>query len=201
MYEIKTLGDQVLYVAENANDVRTAVVEAVSKDAYLRDAYLRDAYLRGANLRGANLRGADLGGADLGGAYLRDAYLEGAYLRGANLRGADLRGADLGGGVIWTQVAEKLATSLQAMNDSGRHWVKGTLQTTLPDGTTAYCSVGSIQANVEDETIRTLSLWLLESVAGGSIERFNDYAETTWEDVQLVFSVAIKHANRFAASS
>ena len=170
MYEIKTLGGQVLYVAENANDVRASVVEAVSKGAGLG----------GANLRDADLGGADLRGADLRGANLRDAYLEGA---------------------IWTQVAEKLAASLQAMNDSGRHWIKGTLQTTLPDGSTAYCSVGSIQANVEDGTVRALSLWLLESVAGGSIERFNDYTGTTWEDVQLVFSVAIRHANRFAASS
>lgn len=107
----------VLYRSETAPDVRSAVVEAVSKaadlvgadlgGANLGGAYLGGAYLGGANLEGANLVGANLVGADLGGAYLRGAYLGYAYLGGAdlgyaNLREADLvgaylRGADLGG--------------------------------------------------------------------------------------------------------
>jgi len=63
------LNDTVLYTAENAQDVRAAVVEAVSRGADLGGADLRRAYLGGANLGGADLRGAYLGGADLGGAY------------------------------------------------------------------------------------------------------------------------------------
>jgi hypothetical protein len=37
-------------------------------------------------------------------------------------------------------------------------------------------------------------------VTAGSIEQFNDHPDTTWEDVKLVFAVAIKHAKRLAAS-
>jgi hypothetical protein len=84
--------DRVLYTAENAQDVRAALVEAVREGAYLRGADLQGADLRGADLRGAYLRGADLRGADLQGADLRGAYLRGADLRGAYLRGAYLRG-------------------------------------------------------------------------------------------------------------
>jgi hypothetical protein len=108
MIEIKhRWSGKVLYTAENAQDVRAAVLEAVKQGAYLqgadlRGAYLQGAYLRGADLRGADLqgaylRGADLRGADLRGAYLRGADLQGAYLRGADLQGAYLRGADLRG--------------------------------------------------------------------------------------------------------
>ncbi|OBG32377.1 pentapeptide repeat-containing protein [Mycolicibacter heraklionensis] len=105
MIEIKTIAGKVLYTADSASDVRTALVEAVKADAYLRGAdlggaYLGGAYLRGAYLRGAYLRGADLRGAYLGGAYLGGAYLRGAYLRGAYLGGADLRGAYLGGAYL-----------------------------------------------------------------------------------------------------
>ena len=122
---IKSIGGAGLYVAQNAADVRAALVEAVSKGADLGEAYLRgadlggaylrgaalggaylrgadlgEAYLRGADLGGADLRGADLGGADLGGADLGGAYLGGAYLGGADLGGADLGGADLGGAYL-----------------------------------------------------------------------------------------------------
>ena len=69
---------KVLYAAEDAVNVRAALVKAVRVDV---------------DLRGADLRGAYLGGAYLGGAYLRGADLRGADLRGAYLRGADLRGA------------------------------------------------------------------------------------------------------------
>ena len=69
MIEIKSRWDgSVLYTAENAQDVRRALEEAVKGGANLGDANLRGAYLRGANLGGANLGGAYLGGANLGGA-------------------------------------------------------------------------------------------------------------------------------------
>ncbi len=70
---------KVLYTAENAQDVRQAVEEAVKRDANLRGANLRDA-----NLRDANLRGAYLGDANLGDAYLGDANLGDANLGDAN---------------------------------------------------------------------------------------------------------------------
>ena len=121
------------------------------------------------------------------GAYLRGAYLEGAYLERANLERE-----------VWTKVASALKTSLQAMNDGGHHWVKGSLTKNLEDGSMAYCSVGSVQAH-SDGTVRVVAIWLLSSVCGGSIENFNDFKGTTWEDVKAVFGVAIKHAERFAA--
>ena len=73
--DIKTVTGRVLYTAEDARDVRSAVVEAASRGAGLRGAYLRDAYLRGADLRDADLRGADLRGADLRGAKGINPYL------------------------------------------------------------------------------------------------------------------------------
>jgi hypothetical protein len=86
------------------------------------------------------------------------------------------------------------------MNDGGRHWIKGSLSRTIEDGSQAYCSVGSINAKCEDGTVRALALWILGSVAGGSIEAFNDHESTTWDDIQLVFGVAIKHAERFTTT-
>jgi uncharacterized protein YjbI with pentapeptide repeats len=93
--------DNVLYACD-ADNLKAAVIKAVSSGANLRGADLRGADLRGADLYGADLRGADLYGADLRGADLygadlRGADLYGADLRGANLRGANLRGADLRG--------------------------------------------------------------------------------------------------------
>ena len=62
MIEIKhKINGKVLYTAENANDVRGAVEEAVKAKANLRSADLRSA-----NLGSADLRSADLGYADLG---------------------------------------------------------------------------------------------------------------------------------------
>ena len=86
--------EDVLYTCD-AENLKDAVIEAVSKDADLRDADLGGANLNGANLNGAYLRGADLRDADLGGADLRGADLNGADLHGADLGGANLRGADL----------------------------------------------------------------------------------------------------------
>ena len=98
MIEIKSRWDgRILYTAENAQDVRAAVREAVASRADLSRAYLRGAYLRSANLSDANLSGANLRSADLSGAYLRSANLSGANLSRANLSGANLSGADLSG--------------------------------------------------------------------------------------------------------
>jgi hypothetical protein len=88
------------------------------------------------------------------------------------------------------------------MNDSGRHWIKGAARRALDDGSMAYCSIGSVHAQeTQDGTVRALALWLLGSVCAGDIAAFNDAADTTWEDVQAVFRVAVKHAERFAASA
>jgi hypothetical protein len=96
MIEIKhRWNGKVLYTAENAQDVREALVEAAKEGADLQGAYLR-----GADLQGADLQGADLQGADLQGAYLRGADLQGADLQGADLQGADLQGADLQGAYL-----------------------------------------------------------------------------------------------------
>ncbi len=223
--EIKSVDGKVLYVAKNAKDVRDALGKAVFHGAYLymanlgganlsgADLYMANlggANLSGADLGGANLRGANLGGANLGGAYLYMANLCGADLGGANLREADLGGANLSGADLrgadlrkadWTKVAQVLRLSLAAMNDSGRHWIKGELSRSLNDGTTAYCSIGSIEATSEDATIRAIALWLLDSVCAGGVATFNDYGNTTWEDIQAVFAIAIKHAERFASGA
>jgi hypothetical protein len=189
--EIKSIGGTVLYVAQDANDVRSAVEEAVAKRA---------------NLVGANLRGAYLGGANLRGAYLDGANLRGAYLRGANLRGAYLGGANLDGanldGELWSEVAVLLRTAITSMNDSGRHWIQGTERKELEDGSIAFCSIGSVYAQTSQAgTTRAIAIWLLNSVAAGSIVDFNDHKSTTWEDVKAVFAVAIKHAERFASKA
>jgi hypothetical protein len=165
--------------------------------AYLVRANLDGAYLAGANLAGANLDGANLAGANLARANLDGAYLDGAYLAGANLDGANLTGAYLDG-AMWGHVADKLEVALQAMNDGGKHWIKGSLTGKLDDGSLTYCSIGSIDAH-SDGTVRALALWLLGSVCGGDIVAFNDYPATSWEDVQQVFSVAVMHARRLAA--
>jgi len=74
--------NMVLYECE-AENIRVAVVKAVSTGANLTSAYLRGADFTGANLTGADLRGADLRGADFTGADFRGAYLRGADFTGA----------------------------------------------------------------------------------------------------------------------
>ncbi|HTU15670.1 MAG TPA: pentapeptide repeat-containing protein [Solirubrobacterales bacterium] len=92
MIQIKSWRDgKVLYTAETANDVKTALEEAVKARADLGYANLRYADLRYADLRSANLGSANLGSADL-----RSADLRSADLRYADLRYADLRSANLG---------------------------------------------------------------------------------------------------------
>ena len=68
--------ENVLYTCD-AENLSSAVIEAVGEKA--------------------DLSGADLSGADLRGAYLSGAYLCGTDLRGAYLSGAYLCGADLSG--------------------------------------------------------------------------------------------------------
>src|SRR5690348_4327244 len=85
----------VLYSSATANDIATAVAEAVKSRAYLSGAYLSGANLSGADLSGAYLSRAYLSGAYLSGAYLSRADLSGAYLSGADLSGAYLSGAYL----------------------------------------------------------------------------------------------------------
>ncbi len=80
----------IIYTAQSATTMATAVIEAVAAKVQLVDAYLEGLKAP----YGAYLRGADLRGADLRGAYLRGAYLRGADLSGADLSGAYLRGAD-----------------------------------------------------------------------------------------------------------
>jgi uncharacterized protein YjbI with pentapeptide repeats len=194
MIEIKSISGTTLYVAKDAKTARAALEAAVADGAYLTRANLVGANLAGANLVGANLAGANLVGANLAGANLDGANLAGANLVGANLAGANLDGA------IWVGVANILRTAIVSMNDSGRHWIQGTERELLEDGSTAYCSIGSVNAQATaPATARTIAIWLLNSVAAGSIVDFNDASSTTWEDVQAVFAVAIKHADRFAA--
>jgi uncharacterized protein YjbI with pentapeptide repeats len=68
---------KVLYTAEGASDVCSALGEAVKSRADLSGADLYGADLYGANLYGANLSGADLSGANLSGANLSGANLFG----------------------------------------------------------------------------------------------------------------------------
>ena len=124
--------------------------------------------------------------------------VEKAVANGANLNGANLGGANLGGGT-WQKIATVLADSLQAMNDGGKHWIKGALHEYLEDGSDAYCSIGSIESRSDDGTIITLAKWLLSSVCAGRIDSMNDHADTTWEDIQLFFKAAIRNAERLAS--
>jgi hypothetical protein len=112
MINICDIYGRVLYVAQNATDMREAVQEAVQARINLEDADLAGTNLEGADLYGANLAGADLAGANLADARLvhanladarlvhanlADANLARANLAGANLAGANLAGADLEG--------------------------------------------------------------------------------------------------------
>jgi hypothetical protein len=96
--EIKRWTDgKVLYVAENASDVRAALEEAVAAGAELQGAELQGAKLACAKLQGAKLACAKLQGAELQGAKLQYAELQGAELQYAKLQGAKLQGAKLQG--------------------------------------------------------------------------------------------------------
>ena len=106
MIEIKSVGGRVLYTAKDAQDVRSALGEAVKSGANLSGAELSRANLSGAELYGANLyranlSRANLSRANLSGANLSGANLSGANLSRANLSGADLYGADLSGANLY----------------------------------------------------------------------------------------------------
>jgi hypothetical protein len=90
MIQIYDFKDRVLYVAQDATDMREAVQLAVQTRIDLAGANLA-----GANLEGADLEGADLARADFAGADLAGADLEGADLYGANFTGAKLAHANL----------------------------------------------------------------------------------------------------------
>jgi len=94
--EIRHINGKVLYTAQDAADVRSALEAAVKSRAYLVGAYLVGANLADANLVGANLAGADLAGANLAGANLAGANLAGADLADARLAGARLAGVATG---------------------------------------------------------------------------------------------------------
>jgi uncharacterized protein YjbI with pentapeptide repeats len=94
--EIKRWTDgKVLYVAENASDIRTALEEAVAEGAKLQGAKLQGAELQYAELQYAKLQYAKLQGAKLQYAKLQGAKLQGAKLQYAKLQGAKLQGAEL----------------------------------------------------------------------------------------------------------
>ena len=97
MIEIKSISGQVLYTAQNAKDVRSAVIEAVAAKANLRSADLQSADLRSANLQSANLRSANLQSANLRWADLRSVDLRSADLQWADLRWANLQSAENAG--------------------------------------------------------------------------------------------------------
>ncbi len=92
--EIKSRwNSEVLYVAQTASDVRTALQEAVKSGANLSGANLSSANLSDANLSSANLSSANLSSANLSSANLSSANLSDANLSSANLSGANLRSA------------------------------------------------------------------------------------------------------------
>ena len=80
MIEIRHLNGTVLYTAQYATNIRSAVEDAVRARAYLTGAYLARA-----NLADANLAGADLAGAYLAGAATGSLLNYGWYLHGGSL--------------------------------------------------------------------------------------------------------------------
>jgi hypothetical protein len=118
MIEIKhRFNGSVLYTAESAQDVRTALEEAVKSGANLSGANLSGAYLSGANLSDANLRDANLRGANLRDANLRDANLSDAYLSDANLRDANLSDANQWDHPFWRIRQDLFSILDQAPNE------------------------------------------------------------------------------------
>jgi hypothetical protein len=91
---IEKIDGSDLYVSKTDN-VKDAVLEAISNEANLHEANLYEADLSEADLSGADLSEADLSEADLSEADLSGADLSEADLSEANLHGADLHGANL----------------------------------------------------------------------------------------------------------
>ena len=96
MIKIKSISGSIIYESEKDN-LRDAVIDAVSKGVSLTRADLTRANLTGANLTGADLTWANLTWADLTWANLTWANLTGADLTWANLTGANLTRANLTG--------------------------------------------------------------------------------------------------------
>jgi len=92
--KIKNRSDIILFESKHDN-IKEALIDAISSGADLSGADLSLADLSRADLSGADLSGADLYLADLSRADLSGADLSGANLSGANLSGADLSLADL----------------------------------------------------------------------------------------------------------
>ena len=164
MIEIVSRYDKtkVLYRAESAQDVRTALQEAVSSGADLGDAYLRGADLGDAYLRGAYLGDAYLRDADLSDAYLRDADLSDADLSDADLSGADLSGAYLSDDITYRHPLWVFRVDYLAVLDAAPAEVAGLREALLAgnvDGSTyegeCACLVGTI-ANVRHEPVEEL---------------------------------------------
>ena len=92
--KIKNRSSIILFESKYDN-IKEALIDAISSGADLSGADLSLADLSRADLSGADLSGADLYLADLSRADLSGADLSGANLSGANLSGADLSLADL----------------------------------------------------------------------------------------------------------
>jgi hypothetical protein len=90
-------------------------------------------------------------------------------------------------------VSETLLAAREKMNSRGKHWVKGFLRVTRPNGETAYCSVGAIRAAAgrRERLARACLFTLVESIGGGIIE-FIDAPSTTWGDVSRAFRKAAR---------
>jgi uncharacterized protein YjbI with pentapeptide repeats len=96
MIEIRSwINGKVLYTAQDATDVRTALEEAVHAGAELNGAKLNNAKLNSAKLNSAKLNNAKLNNAKLNNAELNYAELNGAELNSAELNSAELNSAEL----------------------------------------------------------------------------------------------------------
>ena len=182
---VKWYDEHTVLWTGTADDMKSAVTQAVASGANLGGADLRGADLRGANLRGANLGGADLRGADLCDADLCDANLCGADLCSATLGGANLRGANLCDADLCSATlggADLRGANLRGANLRGANLCSATL---------GGADLRSAK-NVRLPTGETWDQYLAETVpalltAGGqSLESFADHFVChTWENCPM----------------
>ena len=124
MIEIKSIYGEVLYVAKNASDVRSAVIEAVANRANLRYADLGYANLRYADLGYANLGYANLGYANLRYADLGYANLR--YAKNAELAIAKTRIIpDEGSYIAWKKLTGNCVAKLKIPSKAKRSHASG----------------------------------------------------------------------------